>query len=135
MRRVMLGVAAGAFALGLPAGPAGGAAVPAAAKAPLISFEIKPAFVGCRDGQRPYRAKVFWRVTNDASLVSISGAVNAAGKPLPPIVVSSKPHRRDVQGSRKVYLLCSGTTQVLTMHATGSGGTSSTTASLLENHA
>ena len=107
----------------------------AASQHPAISFQIKPTDVDCRDRERPHRATVYWHVTHDVSRVTISGVVDRTGHALDPIVVARGPHRRDVHGHRSIYVLCTGTTQVLILTATGSGGTSTATASLGENHA
>lgn len=114
------------------ASPAGAAPKP---QPSLISFEVKPGFVGCHDGQSPQRATVYWHVTHEVSRVTLAGMVDTAGTALEPVVVVSKPHLDGVRGSRTVYVLCNGATQVLTLTAIGDGGTSTATASVRENHA
>ena len=105
------------------------------AKAPSVSFGVSPDFVACTHKEGPTSVTASWRIVNPVTSVTITGAVDAKGKALPPIAVSTKPGKHGVVGARKVRMKCTATTQTLTLTAVGPGGTTTRVASLGENRA
>jgi hypothetical protein len=106
-----------------------------APKPPSMSLTVTPGFVACRDGQLPVRVTASWRIVHAVSAAQLAGAVDSAGNALGPIAIPVRPGKRGVVGKRRVFLRCSGTTQVLILTANGPGGMTSITASLRENRA
>jgi hypothetical protein len=102
---------------------------------PAISFAVTPQFVGCYSGQRPVLALASWRIVHRVRSASISGAVDAGGKSLPPVSIPTMRTRQGVVGDMKLRLRCSATAQTLTLTAIGPGGTTTSVATLNENRA
>jgi len=103
-----------------------------APKPPSISFGLKPDIVPCRNHQHSAQVTAGWHIVNNVTAATITGAVNRAGKPLPPIALATKAGKNGIVGSRKLRMICTSTTQVLMLTATGTGGTTNVTATLLE---
>ncbi len=104
-------------------------------KAPSVSFDVKPDFVGCTTDQLPVKVTVSWHIAHPLTSATITGAVDDVGNPLPPVGLSTKRGRNGVIGKRKVFMKCTATTQTLTLTAVGPGGTTTRVASLGENRA
>jgi hypothetical protein len=105
----------------------------AAPMPPSISFELTPDVVPCRNHQHSALVTAGWHIVNNVTRATITGAVDRAGKPLPPITLATKAGKNGVVGSRKLRVVCTSTTQVLLLTAMGTGGTTTKTATLLEN--
>jgi hypothetical protein len=104
-------------------------------KAPAISFDVDPTYVGCVSGQRPVKVTAAWRIVHSVTSATITGAVNAKGKDLPAIELPTKRDKRGVVGRRKVRLRCTSSAQTLTLTAVGPGGTTTKIATLNQNRA
>ena len=103
-----------------------------APKPPSISFGLKPDIVPCRNHQRSAQVTAGWHIVNNVTQATITGAVDRAGKPLPPITLPTRASKNGIVGTRKLRMVCTSTTQVLLLTATGTGGTTTKTATLLE---
>ena len=95
---------------------------------PAISFTVQPGFFYCRDLESPRRVTAYWQVSHGVSAVTITGGVASRGEAPKPVVVVNRPHRRPVHGVTKLFVLSAGSAQILTLTASGPGGSSTATA-------
>jgi hypothetical protein len=105
------------------------------AKAPSVSFDVHPTYVGCVADQPPVRVTVAWHIVHPLTSATIAGTVDKLGNPQPPVSISTKRGRRGVIGKRKVYMPCVSSAQTLVLTAVGPGGTTTRVLTLNENHA
>jgi hypothetical protein len=96
--------------------------------APAISFSVKAQVFYCRDVESPRQVTTYWQISHRVSAATITGGVAPRGEAPKPVVIVDRPHRRAVHGATKVFVLCTGSAQVLTLAASGPGASSSATA-------
>jgi hypothetical protein len=102
---------------------------------PRILSTAKPDGFDCRELESPRKITTYWRITDGVSTATITGGVALRGEAPKTIVVVQTLHRRAVRGTTKVYVLCAGSTQVLTLSASGPGDSSYATAAVHEARA
>ena len=91
---------------------------------PAISFTVAPDLVVCRDLASPRAVRASWQITHGVSTATITGGVAFHGEVPKSVVIVHRLHPRPVHGTTKVFVRCTGSSQSLTLSASGPGGSS-----------